>query len=271
MLMREALPQYIRSLNGLEPNPRGKKALPLVVARTMSVERFVEYPMQGRHSIVVGIDGSTILKMQRETDYVSAREILNEHRLLHLVRSPYVVPSSGLVSTVIGTSEHLGFLMPRLEKPIFGELPRGELFRCITQLGESVDFIHTKGVTHADIHDDNILYDPSIDRYRLTDFSTGDYSNKRTCRKFRDRCISDRTYFVQTMAEMAARNLGLTRNGRKTRFPLGEAVELYSSREKTRQFLLEYRKNYGDFEEYTNMSKLAEAFCAAINEDFPTE
>lgn len=269
--MREALPQYIRSLNGLEPNPRGKKTLPLVAAKTLSVERFVDYPAQGRHSIVMGVDGCTVLKMQKETDYVSAEEILNEHRLLHLARSPYIVPSTGLVSAVIGTSEHLGFLMPRLEKPDFGELPRGEIFKCITQLGESVDYIHTKGVTHADIHDDNILYDPSIDRYRLTDFSTGGYSNKRTCRKFRDRCISDRTYFVQTMAEIAARNLGITGNGRKTRFPISEAVEIFGSREKTRQFLLEYRNSYDDIERFTSMLQLAESFCMAIDEDFPAE
>ena len=269
--MKEALPQYVRTLNELEHNPGGKKTFFLVAARTTSIESFVDYPEQGRHSIVVGIDGNTILKMQRETDHISARDILNEYRLLHLVRSPYVVPSTGLVSTVIGISEHLGFLMPRLEIPAFGELPRRELFRCIAQLGESVDFIHTKGVTHADIHDGNILYDPSIDRYRLTDFSTGDYSNKRTCKKFRDRCISDRTYFVQTMAELAARNLGLTSKGRKTRFPLVEAVGLYGSREKTRQLLLEYRKNYGDFERYASMPKLAESFFSAIDDDFPTE
>ncbi len=266
--MYEERPTYIRSLAGLEHNPRGPTRMPLAATKSVSVERFVDYFKQGGHAVVLGVDFDTVMKMQGVAGRSSANQILREHRLLNLVKSPYVMPSRGLVSMVIGTDEHIGFLMPRMQVPIFEGMPREDLSRCILQIGKAIDDTHLSGVTHGDIHDGNILYDPLTRNYLLADFSTGEFSNKKSGSRFRSRCISDRTYFIQTVVEIVARKFGLIASEDKRNFSINDMRDIYGQETRIGQFLEGYREQYENYDRFGSESKLSEVLLRLVNDDF---
>jgi serine/threonine-protein kinase len=83
-------------------------------------------------------------------------------------------------------------------------LPREDVARIVTQIGEALEAAHAAGVVHGDLKPDNILYDPDSHRVELRDFGVFDTPPAVTG----EQQLTRGGFFIGTLLYVAPETLG---------------------------------------------------------------